>query len=81
MRQVLLDGALLEAVQTRLFTAKAPFETGLVIGRLSEQKDYVIALIPTCDSEDAPPPRPGQMSMTLSSSTTLLLYLACSPGE
>mmetsp|Transcript_13257 Transcript_13257/g.32400 ORF Transcript_13257/g.32400 Transcript_13257/m.32400 type:complete len:471 (+) Transcript_13257:153-1565(+) len=52
MRVVAIDSSLLEATQARLFAAKKTFETGLILGRLSQARDHVVALVPTAEDPE-----------------------------
>ena len=56
MRSVVVDAAALESKQDEFFAAKGTsIATGLVVGRMTAAKDYIVALIetPDIDGSDA----------------------------
>jgi hypothetical protein len=56
-RTVFGDSDVVEALQTSLFTSKCPFQIGLMVGRMTSSKDYVLSLLPTPapETEDGKP--------------------------
>ena len=49
-RVITADSEAIEALQSRLFTSRCPFQIGLLIGRMTAARDFILSLLPT------PPP-------------------------
>ena len=59
-RTVLGDSDIVESLQASLFASKCPFQIGLIVGRMTSARDYILSLLPTPapETDDGKPGEP-----------------------